>query len=273
METSGILSGNNQAKIVRYLALSLLFYGVSASFNAMAITTTGNNFTLVVPGTTSASLVGGTNDVIFSWDGSLNASVDTAVSNASISSDTPFYGSMWIAHDLMMYGEGTYTIYSDCTPGDPGCGLGGSYTFTVGEGQIGGHMLFDWSGNNNIDVVNVWEPSVFGPSPFETGGDNGSNAVRGVIDGSPNTGLEVWDLMSTDANGDGTNGLPMIDGPFPGFYANFNLMTTPVPVPPSMVLFISGLLGLGWKSKISRRSSGPLASQEGSGCSGECGRL
>jgi hypothetical protein len=31
-----------------------------------------------------------------------------------------------------------------------------------------------------------------------------------------------WLLVSTDVNGDTYNGSPMVDGPFQGFYANFN---------------------------------------------------
>jgi hypothetical protein len=73
-------------------------------------------------------------------------------------------------------------------------------------------MLFDWNTATNIDVVEVWNANaVFGPSPMWTGS------------GACNNASQVWDLMSTDADGDGKNGAVMIDGPFQGFSANFNL--------------------------------------------------
>ena len=44
----------------------------------------------------------------------------------------------------------------------------------------------------------------------------------------------TWKLVSTDVNGDRVNGSPMVDGPFQGFYANFNAGpggTAPPPEP------------------------------------------
>jgi hypothetical protein len=76
-------------------------------------------------------------------------------------------------------------------------------------------MLFDWNIATNIDVVVVWDRSVkFGPSMMHTGAAGCNN---------PET---LWDLMSSDWDGDGQNGAAMIDGPFMGFKANFNLMIT-----------------------------------------------
>jgi len=69
---------------------------------------TGNNFTMVDP---ANGLVGGTNDVVFTWDGTLNDAVGGAVSNATLSSDETFFGSLWDAHDVTLYGPGTYTVY------------------------------------------------------------------------------------------------------------------------------------------------------------------
>ncbi len=37
-----------------------------------------------------------------------------------------------------------------------------------------------------------------------------------------------WDLASTDVDHDGVRGVPMVDGPFKGFNANFNLINIPI---------------------------------------------
>ncbi len=171
-----------------------------------------NNFTLL---DTGGNITGGTNSVNFTWDGTMKASVATSgqVSNATISSTCPFFGLTWRAHDVAIYGPGAYTVYAGCPAGSPGCGVGAPITFTVGAGELGGHILFDWGATSDVDVVNVWQPgAVFGPSPMWTGAC-GSNSAS-----------TVWGWMSTDVNGDGINGYPMVDGPFLNFNANFNLM-------------------------------------------------
>ncbi|RRQ22452.1 hypothetical protein D6C00_11200 [Thiohalobacter thiocyanaticus] len=136
----------------------------------------------------------------------------------------------------MLYGPGVYTIYTDCPSGQPSCGSGASYTVTVNQGQIMGHLLFDWSGNTNIDVINVWESGQFGPSPMFTGTQTTTDSYSG-------DDATVWSLMSTDWDGDGINGAGMVDGPFVGFSANFNLVK-PVPIPAALWLFGSGVVGL-----------------------------
>ena len=60
---------------------------------------TGNNFTMLASDNTS---IGGTNDVLFTWDGTLNDAVAGAVSNATLASDEAFFGSLWEAHDLSL---------------------------------------------------------------------------------------------------------------------------------------------------------------------------
>ncbi|RRQ21451.1 hypothetical protein D6C00_05525 [Thiohalobacter thiocyanaticus] len=192
------------------------FVGFNANFNLMVTAqTTGNNFTML-DGTGSA--VGGTNDVEFTWDGTLNTSVATAVENATISSSQPFFGAQWDAHHVMIYGPGTYTIYTDCPAGSPDCGVGASYTVTVNPGQVMAHMLFDWSGNLDIDVIDVWEVGQFGPSSMFTG-------AQTTTDSWSADDTNVWTFMSIDWDNDGINGAGMIDGPFVGFNANFNLMS------------------------------------------------
>jgi len=184
------------------------------------VDTFNNNFTMI---DSNGAIVGGTNDVHFTWDGTQKTSVAVSgqIANAAIFYITPFFGTPWSAHDVAIYGPGTYTIYTKCPAGSPGCGDTSDpayppITFTVNEGELGAHMLFNWSVNTDIDVVDIWKPnSAFTPSPMHTGA------------GGSNPATKVWDWMSKDSNGDGINGLPMVDGPFIGFNANFNVMGVP----------------------------------------------
>ncbi len=168
-----------------------------------------NNFTMLSGGGGLAG--GGANDVTFTWDGTLNTDPETAVVNATLGSKTPFFDVLWYTHDLKVYGPGTYT-FDTCFENEVDsiypCA---SMTVTVGPDQIGCHFLFDWNNVLNIDAFNVWERNaVYGPSPFYTTGG-----------GNPN---QVWDLMSSDGDDDGVNGIAFVDGPFIGFRANFNVM-------------------------------------------------
>ncbi len=182
------------------------------------VDTINNNLTVVDTSLDAGgSTLGGTNDVHFTWDGTRKTSVAVSgqVSNATLSSSCLFFGYTWSAHDVVIYGPGTYTVYTDCPPGSPGCGLGTPITFTVNAGEIGGHILLDWGLTKNYDIVNVWQPkAVFGPSALWTGAC-GSNPAD-----------KVWDWMSRDVNGDGINGYPGItsEPSAPGTQANFNLM-------------------------------------------------
>ncbi len=171
-----------------------------------------NNLTISL---NDGTATGGSNDVLFIWDGTKKTSVAVSgqVSNATLSSSCPFWGVQWSTHDVAIYGPGTYTVYSSCPPGSPGCGSGLPITFTVGASEVGVHLLFDWNGNTNMDVVNVWTKNAkFGPSDLWTG-DCGSNSAD-----------TVWDWMSKDWNWDGINGAPIIDSPFPMWSVNFNVM-------------------------------------------------
>jgi hypothetical protein len=196
------------------------------------VSSTGNNFTMLDG---NGGVTGGTNDVAMFWDGNFNTSVSDPVTAASahmrLSSGTPFFSFPWTAHHIRVFGPGTYTIDTTCTTAQLEAGVAACgnpvdtangqteatryYTFTVGTGQIAAHMLFDWNVSRNIDVVDIWdENAVFGPSPMFTG-------AQGFND--PAT---IWTRMSSDWDGDGQNGAAMIDGPFTGFKANFNLNFT-----------------------------------------------
>jgi len=212
-------------------------------------------------------VVGGTNDVHFSWDGTMKTSVAVSgqESNASLSSVTAFFGYTWDAHDVAIYGPiknddgtyspGVYTVYTDCPSASPGCGTGTPITFTVNEGELGAHMLFNWAGNNDIDVVDIWTPGkAFGPSSMFTGA------------GGSNSASKVWDWMSKDSNGDGINGYPMMDGPFSSFNANFNVMGVPgacnsSPSEPTLVYPADRETGLGTTVEFRwKKSTDPDAS-------------
>jgi hypothetical protein len=127
----------------------------------------------------------------------------------SVASTNTFSGLLWTAHGGTTFGPGTYTF--DTIEGAAITGL------VVGAGQVGGHVLFNWGATADIDVVNVWDVA---------------SGVYTSTDG----------VAGNPANPDGILGYGMVDGPFPGFSANFDF--TAVPVPAAVWLFGSGLVGL-----------------------------
>lgn len=194
--------------------------------------TGGSNFTMINP---SGSDIGGTNDLAVEWDGSVKTDVNDTVANMSIatSTPTPFFGFVWEAKTVRVFGPGTYTF--DTCPGDPStlvdsggslgfiapdgstnCDPGGDdgLTMVVGPNQLGAHMLFDWNQSKQIDVGMVWDIN----APWE-GAPDGSNNFAAVG--------AVFNMAVMDSDGDGTPGQPMVDGPFIGFNANFNLNLNP----------------------------------------------
>jgi hypothetical protein len=232
-------------------ALAMAFgAGAAQAAYTPVVTTTGNNFTMV---SAANGLTGGTNDVTFTWDKTLRTSVVTDGSyNATLASPTAFSGKKWTAHHVNLYGQGSYTFYTGCASGgiasttyNPACGTGATYNLTVGKGQIGAHMLFNWSTSTDIDVVVLWDnkkswAGTGTTSAFCTGNAGTANCATGT----GNNINKVWDGVSVDTNMDGDNysGTQMIDGPFVGQSANFNVQG--VPVPAAAWLLGSGLLGL-----------------------------
>lgn len=192
---------------------------------------------------------GGTNNVTFTWDGTIFTSDADytgpgGISNATLSSPQGFFGYNWTAHTVQIFGPGTYSFDTALGSGNT---ESGTLTMTVADGQLGVHLLFDWNENYNIDIVNVWDiNSTFsncGSSFIDPSAQNclytGNNNTAG------NTASTVWLFASTDDDGDGTLGVAMAPGgPFAGFNANFNLVPQAVPVPAAIWLFGSGLLGL-----------------------------
>lgn len=214
---------------------------VSSVSQAALITTTGNDFVVL---DSQGYKVGRDSSVTFTWDGTFNTSVIGSVTNATLSSEVPFYGQQWTTHNVSIYAPGTYSVYSNCVAGEPGCGSGTPITFTVGANQVGVHMLWDWpgGGDNNVvdmDIVNVW------------------NLNTKFVGYSTYYESPVWSAASSDANGDGISGIPVVGGPFHhlasdgtpmGFNFNFNVngvsAYSTVPIPSAMWLLGSGLLGL-----------------------------
>lgn len=197
----------------------------STTLQATTMSSSENNFTMLdVAGT----LVGGTNDVTFAWDGTLNTDPATAIENASIVSagPTPFFGQNWTAYNVKIYGEGTYLISTvdDASDGDcpfagmtcvSGSGNNATYSVTVGPGQIMAHMKFAWGATQGIDVVDVWQAGDWTDvNPNSQIWTFGGGSYRGP----------TYDYVSVDWDGDGVAGAGMIDGPFQGYRANFNVM-------------------------------------------------
>ncbi len=206
---------------------------VSASVESeefRAYTSTSGNFTMLDP---NATVFGGTNDVTATWDGTLIQSEfepeiipgeNSTNFNLSIASASNwrFFGFPWTVHHARMFGEGTYTFDSDCTStdlesGNNTCGDGPYTTLTVGAGQVGAHMLFDWNVSTDIHVAMVWD--VGSASDFKSGG---SGALYTGDAGSASAG-QLYELISRDGDGDSIQGIPMVNGPFTGYSLNFNL--------------------------------------------------
>lgn len=174
----------------------------SAAASAAPATFTGENFTMLDP---TGAPVG--------IDNTVSGFVDLTAMTFGVSSATPFFGLPWTASGGTLFGPGSYSISTvDAAPGVSG----GTYNVTVGAGQMGGHIDFAWGGTTGIDVLMVWDVV-----------DNGN-------------GTMTFTSVDTDADANLFNGTGMIDGPFPGFSANFNF-TAPVPEASTYGMMLAGL--------------------------------
>ena len=133
----------------------------------------------------------------------------------NVSSTKAFFAFKWTAHDGVLLHPGTYSIPTI---------EGGTYTgIQIPGGSTGGHILFDWGANKDIDVVLTWDNAT---------GLSGPVMVNGVA--NPPSGAD---------------GLGMIDGGFVGFNADFDMnqavsFSGQIPEPMSMALVGSALVGL-----------------------------
>jgi len=93
---------------------------------------------------------------------------------------------------------GSYSFDTAVTGGNGANGEAGLLNVTVPTGQIGMHMLFDWNGNNNIDVFVVASPSsMFGAGVVyssNTKNCSGSNKVSASANNVKNC---LWDGAGT----------------------------------------------------------------------------
>ncbi len=269
--------------VMAFGAPSAYAAGMNDIYGDASFTTNHANFTMLTAG---GGTVGGTNNVVMTWDGdAFNASSDYtgpgSYANVTAASTTSFFNTgpagLWTAHDIQVFVPGSYSFDTSLGGGN---GESGMMNVTVGAGQIGMHMLFDWNGNLNIDVFVVANPnSIFASGVVRsTAGltvSSANNCDAGVtinclwdgakiVTGFKPTANQVWMLASADGDGNGVMGIPMAaGGPFGGFNANFNANMDPiadvsdipvsaVPVPAAVWLFGSGLLGF---VGISRRKS------------------
>ena len=133
----------------------------------------------------------------------------------NLSSVEPFFGISWNADGDIFTTPGSYDV--DTVEAGSITGI------EVGVGQWFGHLLYDWSVTQDVDLVLVWD-------------------VTHQLDGS-------IELISTDVisdfylAGSGAPGHPVIDGSTVSFSYSVDLLLTPVPLPAAVWLFGSGLLG------------------------------
>lgn len=187
-----------------------------------------NNYSLLDQ---RGNIVGGSNDVVAWWNGSTTDNIaDTNFDNMTISTNWPFKGHQVQFHHIRVFSEGVYTFDSSCTTteleaGTTVCAGGPFLNMTVGANQIGTHMLLNFLGSIDWDVVNVYDiNSIFAsgiPDNLWLGSAFGPYTWSG-----PPALDTIWRMASIDADLDGIPGISMVDGPFADFSINFNLFRT-----------------------------------------------
>jgi len=162
-----------------------------------------------------------TNDGAAGLTSAVTGFFDIAAGTFGLASTDTFFGLLWSTSGGTLYGAGTHTVSVN---GDGALGAGaGDVTFTVGAGQLGGNINFAWGATTGIDVFNVWNvTSGAGGTKIYT-----STNFNGIYNGV---------AIAPDA----ILGLGMVDGPFPGFSANFN-MAAAVPEASTYGMMLAGL--------------------------------
>ncbi len=228
--------------------------------------------------TADAAIINASWTGLFTW---LNAS-GTPLDNVSY----PYYGDPTWGYGLRTQISGTFTYDTGTGAGSvvmnpfdfETSGPLGVHDFSilaVGDGAGGagtlvmGKMLWDWNGNNNINTGIVLDAAgFFGAGPFAASttisGVGATPASNGMINGKYPIGTAPIATTTLDTNyhndpvcvmtascltgDDGVGGVPMDNGPFPGFNFDFDITSihvdSVVPVPAAAWLFGSGLLGL-----------------------------
>ena len=228
---------------------------VTNAFEDIAVP--GGNFTMFTPIASGIGVIlnnpdtpspytatGTTEDIVGSLDDSLIC-FDTGCTDVAMffSSVTNFSGTAWVAHDIRVFGPGTYDFDTCLNDGSTTCITGGdptaAATLVVGPGQVGAQVFFDYGPNLNIDVFLNWQPDATFTRP-----DNNFFQFFNAYLAPAET--RTYELASRDVDGDGNAGSAMTDGPFKGHNASFSLFldqSVPVPVTPTMVVAQAGNSG------------------------------
>jgi hypothetical protein len=218
------------SRFLRPVFALLMALACLTTANATMHTISNSNFTMIDK---TGTVVGGATDVSGNFD-------DTKICNSTactdfgltLSSSQPFFGTAWTAHNIRVFSEGSYTFDTSCTGADIAAGItscGGSLSLelTVGPGQLGAHMLFDWGPSKDIDVAVLWDfNSAFNFTIYDGNPATWPTSKPEYYDPTQ-TSSRVWNVASKDGDNSGFPGIKMVDGPFPDFEANFNLDMTP----------------------------------------------
>jgi hypothetical protein len=201
--------------------LAVALAGASSVALAAPVNWTGN-FVMLNPG--GFQMDASDND-FSTYDAAVTGQIDAVANTFSLVATDTFQYTAWTASGGTLFGPGTYTVSvngdgSNELSGIPNAPLAdgdGNYTFTVGAGQLGGNINFNWGATSGIDVFLVWNVATSGG---------------------------VTTYTSTDVEGDGILGARMVDGAFPGFSANFNMQhvaAAPVPEASTYGMMLAGL--------------------------------